>query len=496
MFFVQKFTEKHFVFKILIKVLHNNVKIIKIVSITWIAINLFYKGEDHMSYKLQKNVTNCSSLVERDEEVIARCQHLSYYPLAVADGKGEFLKDEDVNEYIDFLTSASSLNLGSSNETITQAIQEQLNKYTQYTVAYCYNKKNIEYAERLTSVYPGGVKAKVCFGNCGSDGNDAAIKFARAYTGRTKIISFINGYHGNTYGSSSLTTVTTRMRDKMGPFLPEIYHFPFFGEDVPDDVCERECLREMEAAFARTLPVSEVAAVIIEPIQGDAGILPAHPIFMQKLYKLCKDNGILFISEEVQQGFFRAGHWFSIENYPGIIPDGIIMGKSIGAGLTLGAFMGRAEIMDVLPAPAHLFTLGGNALACAAGCAAFDIYKSADFQEQLAVNSAKIVELMQKLKEKYPQVIDFYRGRAMSYGIGIKEINGEDAASAAFKIAFRAYEKGLIIITIGGNILRVQPPLNIKLENMEKAFNILDEAIKDFCAGNIPDDVFTYRHGW
>lgn len=449
-----------------------------------------------MCYVLGKDVKKCCSLVERDEKVIAKCQHLSYYPFVIAEAKDEILKDEDGNEYIDFLTSASSLNLGSTNEVITGAIEEQLHKFTQYTVAYCYNEKTIEYAEKLTSVYPGGVKAKICFGNCGSDGNDAAIKFARAYTGRTKIISFINGYHGNTYGSSSLTTVTTRMRDKMGPFLPEIYHFPFFGDDVPDDVCERECLREMEAAFERTLPVDEVAAVIIEPIQGDAGILPAHPIFMKKLYELCRKHGILFIAEEVQQGFFRAGHWFSIENYPGIIPDGIIMGKSIGAGLTLGAFMGRAEIMDVLPAPAHLFTLGGNALACAAGCAAFDIYKSDDFQKQLAANSKLLVELMEGLKQKHPDVVDFYRGRGMSYGIGIKAAGASDAASAAFKIAFRAYEKGLIIITVGGNILRVQPPLNIKAENMQKAFAILDESINELRAGEIPDGVFAYRHGW
>lgn len=449
-----------------------------------------------MCYVLGKDVQKCSALVERDEKVIAKCQHLSYYPFVISEAKGEILKDEDGNEYIDFLTSASSLNLGSSNDVITRAIEEQLHKFTQYTVAYCYNARTIEYAEKLTSVYPGGVKAKICFGNCGSDGNDAAIKFARAYTGRTKIISFINGYHGNTYGSSSLTTVTTRMRDKMGPFLPEIYHFPFFGDDVPDDVCERECLREMEAAFERTLPVDEVAAVIIEPIQGDAGILPAHPIFMKKLYELCCKHGILFIAEEVQQGFFRAGHWFSIENYPGIIPDGIILGKSIGAGLTLGAFMGRAEIMDVLPAPAHLFTLGGNALACAAGSAAFDIYQSEGFQKQLAENSRLLTGLMEGLKQKYPDVVDFYRGRGMSYGIGIKAAGADDAASAAFKIAFRAYEKGLIIITVGGNILRVQPPLNIKAENMKKAFAILDESINELRAGKIPDGVFAYRHGW
>lgn len=149
------------------------------------------------------------------------------------------------------------------------------------------------------------MKAKIAFGNCGSDGNDAAVKFARAYTGRTKIITFINGYHGNTYGSCSMTTCTTRMHAKMGPFLPEIYHFPFYGEDVPDEIVEKEATKDIETAFRTYMPADEVAAVVIEAIQGDAGILPAHPIFLKKLYDLCKKHGILFIDEEVQQGFWR-----------------------------------------------------------------------------------------------------------------------------------------------------------------------------------------------
>lgn len=453
-----------------------------------------------MDYVMKKNVKQCEALIARDEKVVAPCQHLSYYPFVVESGSGEMLRDADGNEYIDFLTSASSLNLGSSNPILTKAIEAQLAKCTQYTAAYCYNEPMISYAEKLTSVYPGGVKAKICFGNCGSDGNDAAVKFSRAYTGRTKIITFINGYHGNTYGSSSLTTCTTRMRAKMGPFLPEVYHFPFYGEDLPDEVVEKECLRDMEIAFSHYLPADDVAAVIIEPIQGDAGILPAHPIFMKKLYDLCKAHGILFISEEVQQGFWRAGHFFGVENYPGIIPDGIIMGKSIGAGLTLGAFMARAEIMDTLPAPAHLFTLGGNALACAAGNAAFDYYRSEEFQHLYQRNCKAIVEEMAALKEKHPDTVAFYRGRGMSYGIGIVKKNekGESVpdSDGVFKIAFRSYEKGLIIITLGANILRVQPPLNIRPETLHHAFEILDEAVTDLEKGNIPDGVFAYRHGW
>ena len=451
-------------------------------------------------YKIQKNVEKCEALVARDAAVVARCQHLSYYPFVVESGSGEILRDADGNEYIDFLTSASSLNLGSVNPILKKAIAEQLEKCTQYTAAYTYNEPMISYAEKLTSVFPGGVKAKIAFGNCGSDGNDAAIKFARAYTGRTKIITFINGYHGNTYGSCSMTTCTTRMHAKMGPFLPEIYPFPFYGDDLPDDVVEKECLSYMEMAFKGYLPIDEVAAVIIEPLQGDAGILPAHPIFMKKLYDMCKAHGILFISEEVQQGFWRAGHFFGIENYPGIIPDGIIMGKSIGAGLTLGAFMARAEIMDSLPAPAHLFTLGGNAIACAAGNAAFDYYRTEEFQTIYKRNCKSIVAEMEALKEKHPETVGFYRGRGMSWAIGIvkedEKGNQIPDGDSTFKICFRSYEKGLIIITLGENLLRVQPPLNISEENLKKAFTILDEALTELEEGRISDEVFEYRKGW
>ena len=200
------------------------------------------------------NTQKCTEWIERDKKVLAPSQCLSYFPLVVAGGKGSIIYDEDGNEFIDFLSSASSLNLGSCNEQITQAIENQLKKCTQYTAVYTYNAPMIAYAEKLVDTFPGKTAAKILFGNCGSDANDAAVKFSRAYTGRTKIITFINGYHGNTYGASSMTTVTTRMRKKMGPFLPEIYHFPFFGEDVPDDVCERDCLKEMQRAFDTYLP--------------------------------------------------------------------------------------------------------------------------------------------------------------------------------------------------------------------------------------------------
>lgn len=445
------------------------------------------------------NTEKCNALVERDKKVIAPCQHLSYYPLAIKKIDQDVIYDEDGNQYIDFLSSASSLNLGSCNPVITAAVKEQLDEYSQYTVAYTYGRKSIEYAERLTSVYPGSVPAKVAFGNCGSDANDAAVKFARAYTGRSKVITFINAYHGSTYGSISMSMVTTRMRSKMGPMLPDIYCFPFFDASYDDETCEKECLAEMERAFATYLPAEEVAAVIIEPVQGDAGLLAAHPIFMKKLYDLCKKYGILFIAEEVQQAFWRTGKFFSIEHYD-IVPDGIIMGKSIGAGFTLGAFMAKAEIMDCLPAPAHLFTLGGNAIACAAGVAAFDYMQSEEFQKILADNTKLMQECLDDVCAAFPDVATGTRGINTSRGLIItkKDENGNNVPDAVgtYKILYRAYERGLLVISLADNILRIQPPLNIKPENLKKGFEIIKASIQDYLNGDIPDDVMKFRAGW
>lgn len=443
------------------------------------------------------NRAKCNLLVERDRKVIAKCQHLSYFPLVVESCSMDRIRDADGNEFIDFLSSASSLVAGSNNPVIMDAIHAQLQKCTQYTAAYTYNAPQIEYAEKLVSVYPGGVKAKIAFGNSGSDANDAAVKFARAYTGRTKIITFINGYHGNTYGAASLSTCTTRMRDKMGPFLPDIFSFEFFGSDVDDAKCEAECLRNLQLAFDTYLPAHEVAAVIIEPIQGDGGMMPAHPIFMKKLYDLCKANGILFISEEVQQAFYRTGCFFGIENYPGVIPDGIIMGKSIGAGLTLGAFMAPEEIMDSLPAPAHLFTLGGNALACAAGVAQFDYLRGGEFQNILSANIKHLRKELESIQARHSKIVSKFTGIGMSFGIRITKENSDMPDNdGTFKILYRAYEYGLLVISLAGNVLRIQPPLNISSQAQSEGFEILHRSMEDYEKGLIPDSVFEYRQGW
>lgn len=462
---------------------------------------IYTKEGTHMAIEKRTLVQDkCRAIVERDKKVIAPCQHLSYFPLAIEKGKDAILTDADGNEYIDFLASASSLNLGSSNEKVTAALRAQLDKITQYAAPYTYNDPMVSYAERLASTFPGHKQEdiKVAFGNCGSDANDCAVKFARAYTGRTKIITFLNGYHGNTYGSSSMSTCTSRMRDKMGPFLPDMYHFPFYG--IFEEQADGDYLKEMQAAFNSFLNPQEVAAVVIEPVQGDGGINPAHPEFMKQLYAICKENGILFISEEVQQGFYRDGTFWGIEQYPEIIPDGIIMGKSIGGGLTLGGFMAPKEIMDCLPAPAHLFTLGGNMFSCTAGLTAFDYYQSDEFQTILKANCQAMKDHMVDLKAKHPDTVMFTRGVGMSYGIAIgkKDAQGkfQPDNTGCFKTLFRSYEYGLLVISLCGYILRIQPPLNISKECFDKAFAIIDQALTDYENGDIPDSVMANQAGW
>ncbi len=432
----------------------------------------------------------CKQIVQRDSKVMAPTAHLSYYPLVIVRTEGAYLYDADGNRFLDFLASASAMNLGGTHPAVVKAIEEQIHKCVKYTAAYSYNLPVVEYAERLVSVYPGGIDAKICFGNCGSDSNDAAIKFARAYTGRSKIITFHNAYHGSSFGALTLSCVTTRMRSKMGPMLPDVCHFPFFDTQYDDATCERECLTEIERAFQTYLPADEVAAVIIEPIQGDGGLIPAHPIFMKKLYSMCKEHGILFIAEEVQQAFFRTGTWFSIEHYD-IVPDGIVMGKSVGGGVPMGAFMARKEIMDSLPAPAHLFTFSGNHLAAAAGKAQFDVMADPEFQAQQVALHKKLKECYEDLKHAFPETVERMQGIGLSQGI---VLNLDD--TAVKKIVYRCYELGMIIISIGGNILRIQPPLIITEEELEEGFAILKKSLSDYLDGAIPDSVLEENTGW
>ena len=346
---------------------------------------------------------------------------------------------------------------------------------TEYITVYAYNAPSVAYAEALASVYPGGVDVKVCYGNSASDSVDGAVKFARAFTGRKNIVVFQNAYHGSTYGSVSMTNWEKERFAKIGPMLPGVFTLPFhaLGEYDPNWRME-----DLEAEFRAAVDPGSVAAVFIEPVQGDGGMLPADDTFMQHLFALCQKNGILFISEEAQQGFWRTGKCFSIEHYS-IVPDGIVIGKSAGGGLPLGAFIARSEIMDVLPVLSHAFTLCGNHLSCAAGKAQLDYMKTERFQKRLSENIDLASGLLRTLQEEHPDTIAFVRQTGLSIGIAIKATNGSTDREMTRKIVQRCYEKGLVLSSLVGHVLRVQPPLNMRKRYMKKGFRILDAVLDE-----------------
>ena len=438
----------------------------------------------------------CEEWAQRDSQSLAKCAKISYYPFVMKKGSGSIVEDVDGNSFIDFLSSAACLNLGHAHPKIIEAVSEQMQDFSHYTTAYFYNTKAVEMAERLIQVTPGSFEKRVVFGMTGSDSNDGAIKFARGFTGRNKIIAFKGAYHGATYGALSLTHISLNMRRKLGPAIDDIFAFdyPNTYHNGPEDA--ERCIKQIKDAFASYLPADEVAAVILEPIQGDAGIIIPPKQFMQDLYALCQEHGILFVSEEVQQGFCRTGKWFGIDNFD-VVPDMVILGKPIGGGMPLSAVVGRADVMNSLDAPAHLFTHSGNPVSCAAGLATIEVLSEPGFLEAVNEKGQLIQSLFRKMQEKY-QVIGDVRGLGLSIAVELVEDRATKAPAkqAAAKICYQAWRKGLILITLAGNVLRIQPPLIVTEEEIRKALAILEECFADLEAGKISDEALDVIKGW
>ncbi|MBA7533452.1 Isoleucine 2-epimerase [subsurface metagenome] len=444
---------------------------------------------------------NCEKIVRENNKVIASFSRIPYYPLVIKKAYKSTVEDMDGNKFIDFLSSAGTLNVGHCHPSVVQSIIEQTQQFILYTPVYMYHKLLVNLAQKLIEITPGNFPKKVTFGLSGSDANDGAIKLARAYTGRSKIISFIRSYHGSTYGAITLSGISLDMSRKIGPLLPEIYHMPFPDTyrnplgGAPEDA-GKNCLDYLKYAFVNFLPPDEVAAVIIEPIQGDAGIVVPPKDYMQQLFALCKENGILFISEEVQQGMGRTGKWFGIEHF-GIKPDIIIMAKALASGMPLSALIGRKEIMESLDAPAHLFTTAGNPVCCAASLATIKVID----EEKLMENAKKLNEIaferFTSMKKRFPFIGEI-RGLGLSIGADLVKdpITKERNKEAAAKICYCAWKKGLLLSFFSNSVLRIQPPLIITEEEFNRGIDIIEECMSDFKKGLLSDDILKVTKGW
>ncbi|MDR1774719.1 MAG: aminotransferase class III-fold pyridoxal phosphate-dependent enzyme, partial [Clostridioides sp.] len=340
---------------------------------------------------------------EAQARFLSNTSRVPYYPISFKRGEGSKLWDEDGKEYIDFLSSACSANIGYGNKELADAIKEQIDNLLQFTIAYFSNATATKFAEKICEITPGFYEKKVSFTCTGSTAIDAAIKFARAYTGRTKLISFAQAYHGSSYGAISVSALSLEMKKKIGPLLPEVYHFEYpicskckFGQK--ESSCNIECLSQMKYAFNHYIPVEEVAAIFIEPIAGDAGIVIPPKKWAKELRNLCDEKGILLVSDEIQQGIGRTGKWFGIENLD-IEADILVLGKAIGGGFPLGAVVARKEIMDVLAPPANIYTMAGNPTVCAAGLKTIEIIEKGNILDNVIIMGDYLKEKFRRLQE-------------------------------------------------------------------------------------------------
>lgn len=424
---------------------------------------------------------NAHQLIAREDRFLATAARINYFDLVIDHAHGAILTDVDGKDYIDLLASASAINVGHTHAKVVAAIQEQAAKLIHYTPAYFHHRPEQVLAERLAKLAPGDDN-EVAFGNSGSDANDAIIKFARAYTGRQYIVAFDGAYHGSTYGSMSLSGVSLNMVRKMAPLLPGIVHVPYpdvyrrpNGESV-HDLVER-CFAAFKHPFESYLPADETACVIIEPIQGDGGIRKAPLEYIQLVAQFCHDHGILFAVDEVNQGMGRTGKMWSIERFPGVQPDLMSVGKSLASGMPLSAVIGRRAVMESLGAPAHVFTTAANPVCCAAALATLDVLTEEHLLTKSVTDGEYAKQRFLDMQQRHPNI-----GDVRMYGLdgGIELVKDqttkEPAPEFASDVIYAAFQKGVVMITLKGNILRFQPPLVITRAQLDQALTVLDQA--------------------
>lgn len=440
-------------------------------------------------------------IVEKDLDLISPSERIVFFPLVVDHAKGSWIWDVDGRQYLDFLSGAAVTNIGHRHPKVVNAIQTQSEKFIHSAFIYTYYESPVTLAAKLAKLTPGTFPKRVAYGLSGGDANDAAIKLARTATKRKKILAFHKSYHGTTYGALSLSAITLRMRRQMGPFLPEIYHIPFpdcyrctFNLEHPS--CGLYCLDVIKSYLETVIPPEEVAIVIPEPIQGDAGIIVPPPQFFPELHELCKQYEILFAAEEVQSGMGRTGKWFAIEHWD-TTPDIIISAKALGGGMPLSAVIARKELMESWEAPANFFTTNANPICCAAALATIQV-----IEEEKLLNNARrmgeyIVKRFQEMKNTHPLIGDI-RGKGLLLGVDLVHdlSTREPAHKEVLKLCWRCWEKGLIITNLGTSVLRVAPPLNISIPEVDQALQIIEEALIDVEKEKVPDSILTNMIGW
>ncbi len=417
------------------------------------------------------------AILDRKARVVA--DPLSIYaPIVIAEAHGVTLTDVDGNTFLDFTGGVGCLNVGHSHPRVVEAAQAQLEQFAHTDFTIVPYEVYVELAERLTELAPVRKPAKAAFFNAGTEAVENSIKFARAYTKRPAVIVFEGGFHGRTMLSLSMTSKTHPYKAGLGPFAPEIYRVPFPQEYRGPST--DEALSALERAFTTEVAAENVAALVVEPVQGEAGFLPASHDFLVGLRRICDEHGIVFVVDEVQTGFGRTGRLFATEHY-GIEADLMTVAKSIAAGLPLSGVIGAAEIMDAPGDSAIGGTYVGNPVAQAAALAVLDVIDEEGLVERAAQLGETMRRRMLSWQERFPALGDV---RGLGAMLAIELVEGRKtkrpAADLATAVVTEAAKRGLLLLKAGiySNCIRVLSPLTLSDEELDEALSVWEEALE------------------
>jgi len=427
---------------------------------------------------------NAARIVAGDDKLISPSYTRSY-PLVAKSGRGIVITDVDGNEFFDFAAGIAVNSTGHCHPEVVAALQKQAAELIHMSGTDFYYESMVQLAERLSKIAPMAGPHRIYYGNSGTEAIECALKLARYHTRRQNIIAFYGAFHGRTMGALSLTASKPQQHRRFYPLVPGVHHvrYPDIYRGCSGGVEDAEkfalgCARFIEERlFKTTLPPEEVAAIFIEPIQGEGGYVVAPTIFMQELRRICDRHGILLVVDEVQSGIARTGKWWAVE-HTGVEPDMVCSAKGIASGMPLGVVMTKAEIMDWIPG-SHASTFGGNPLCVAAALATLDVIE----KEGLMQNSSKVGNHMMKRMADWPKkhkLVGDVRGRGLMIGVDIvkDKVTKEYAAAERDRIVELAFERGLLFLGCGPSTVRLCPPLVVTEEEADVAVDVLEECIQ------------------
>ncbi|MFD7906663.1 MULTISPECIES: 4-aminobutyrate--2-oxoglutarate transaminase [unclassified Kitasatospora] len=401
-------------------------------------------------------------------------------PVYVSRANGGVLEDVDGNSLIDFGSGIAVTNVGNSAEAVVAKASEQLAAFTHTCFMVTPYEGYVAVAEQLNELTPGDHDKRTALFNSGAEAVENAVKIARAYTKRTAVVVFDHGYHGRTNLTMGLTAKNMPYKQGFGPFAPEIYRVPVaypYRWLTGAENCAAEAAAQAIDVINKQIGAENVAAIIIEPIQGEGGFIEPAKGFLPAIVEYAKANGIVFVADEIQTGFCRTGQWFACED-EGVVPDLITTAKGIAGGLPLAAVTGRAEIMDAAHAGGLGGTYGGNPVACAAALGAIETMKEQDLNGKAQRIGEVMLGRLRAMQEKY-DIIGEVRGRGAMVAIELVKAGGKEPnAEATAAIAKACHAEGLVVLTAGtyGNVLRFLPPLVIPEHLLNEGLDILEGA--------------------